>query len=255
MSVSLDAQIAQDIQTFEPGEIVVLFELNLTPIGGSFTRFSANTLVSGADIVFDGNTYTAAPIKATGFEMTFDKTLAEPSLAIANVDNVIGALVIANDDLRNAKVKRIRTFRKYLDGEASADPNAIFPIDLFIIDQKVMHTKQVIEFKLVSPIGQEGIKLPRRQILHDTCTHRYRFFDTGTQAFVYTNASCPYNDVEIASHNGNLVSPPAYFKPDGTITSDPSLDFCGKKLSDCKLRFGDNGNLPTRAFPAAGSFR
>jgi phage-related protein len=55
-------------------------------------------------------------------------------LTVANLGGEISALLlIANtftpgNDLGGAVVTRIRTLKKYLDGEAAADPNARFPL-------------------------------------------------------------------------------------------------------------------------------
>ncbi|PNQ53697.1 phage minor tail protein L, partial [Vibrio agarivorans] len=54
----------------------------------------------------------------------------------------------------------------------------------------------------------------------------------------YRGASCGYTGPPVA-------------KEDGTPTNDPSLDQCGGRLSDCKLRFGDHGELPFGGFPGS----
>ena len=90
-------------------------------------------------------------------------------------------------------------------------------------------------------MDQEGRKLPGRQVLKDACTHIYRFPD-GMGDFDYTNATCPYVGTD-------------YFEATGASTNDPALDKCGKKLSDCRLRFGQHGVLPTRAFPGVARVR
>ena len=38
----------------------------------------------------------------------------------------------------------------------------------------------------------------------------------------------------------------------GNTTSNPALDVCGKQLTDCKLRFGDDAILPFGGFPGCG---
>lgn len=47
----------------------------------------------------------------------------------------------------------------------------------------------------------------------------------------------------------NLTSEPRVV----TNTSDPAKDVCGKRLSSCKLRFGENNELPFGAFPGVGT--
>ena len=43
----------------------------------------------------------------------------------------------------------------------------------------------------------------------------------------------------------------ARFTKDGQPTDDPALDKCGGRLSDCKLRFGEYGELPFGGYPAS----
>ena len=87
----------------------------------------------------------------------------------------------------------------------------------------------------------EGTYLPKGQVLRDTCTHIYRVYTDGE--FVYTNATCPYTGAN-------------YFKRDGSSTETASEDVCGKKYSDCKLRYPLKSDvLPTRAFPNVARIR
>jgi lambda family phage minor tail protein L len=102
----------------------------------------------------------------------------------------------------------------------------------------MMHNKRIIEWQLSSAIDQQGVTLPGRQVLRDTCTHTYRSFNTVTQTFDYSNATCPYT----GALSFGLDDAP----------SGASGDICSKQLSGCKKRFGNNGNLPTRAFPGVG---
>jgi phage-related protein len=37
-------------------------------------------------------------------------------------------------------------------------------------------------------------------------------------------------------------------------TGNPLDDVCGKRLSSCKARFGENAELPFGSFPSLGSF-
>jgi phage-related protein len=87
----------------------------------------------------------------------------------------------------------------------------------------------------------ETAMIPKRQVLRDACLAEYRYYDTATAAFDYTRATCPYVGT-------------SYFEADGTPTINPAEDQCGRKLSDCKLRFTDL-ILPTWAFPGVSRIR
>lgn len=188
-------------------------------------------------MVFNGNAYAPIALEATGFEWNGTGTLPQPEVQIGNVNALITGAVIALKDLAGAKFTRIRTFRKYLDDGSSPDPTATFPKDVYRINQKTAHTKVSITFQLASTIDQQGMMLPRRQCIRNTCTQTYRSWN-GTE-FVYTNATCPYTGTN-------------YFDINGSVVTDPSKDVCGKHLTDCKLRFGATSPLPTRAFPGLG---
>jgi lambda family phage minor tail protein L len=152
-------------------------------------------------------------------------------------------MVIETGDLTGATVTRIRTFKKFLDGQPDADPDAHFEPDIYRVDRKSAHIPGVsVEFELASIIDQRGRELPAYVCMRDYCPLIYRRW-TGTE-FDYSKATCPY-----VGFDGN---PPAtagaFFRRDGTSTVNPAEDKCGKRLSDCVDRFGDRP-LPYGGFP------
>ena len=236
----MSAKIKERSQQFDPGTLVTLFELDLTALGGTVERFTSSIDAGGA-IVFDGNTYTAIPIEADGFEWTGRGPLPKPTLRIANVNKVAHALVIGFDDLVGASLKRIRTFQEFLDNGSDPDPTAIFPVDLYVVERKRAHNKVFIEWELSAAMDQQGRMLPGRQVLREACTHRYRVFDPNTNDFDFTNATCPYTADPSFDETGAAVS--------------KVNDRCGKRLSDCRIRFGETAELPTLQFPGVARVR
>ena len=232
------SDIAQESQSFSPDDMVVLFELDATTIGGSILRFTSSAW-EDKEIKFDDNTYSPVPVEAEGFEWNGRGTFPTPTLRVSNVNKVASAAVIDYEDLLGATVKRTRTFRQFLDDGTSPDPTATFPIDIYKVERKTAHNKVFIEWELSSAIDQEGRRLPGRQVLRDACTHKYRTWNGS--AFDYSNVTCPY----VGS---------ALFDETGTAATNET-DRCGKKLSDCRLRFGEHGKLPTRAFPGLARIR
>lgn len=109
--------IASDIQKLSPGDIVDLFELDATALGGGVTRYYAGNVADGvySDLVWQGQTYVAFPLMASGFSLQTQGTLPRPHVRIANVSGLIGAELQQYDDLVGAKVTRRRTLVKYLD--------------------------------------------------------------------------------------------------------------------------------------------
>lgn len=221
-------------------DLIELFELDATALGGDLYRFVCG-LDGGAQVQWDGNIYAAMPVEATGFEWSGQGQLPRPKLKVANVSGVFGAAAIGLDDLLGATLRRIRTFAQFLDNGDNPDPDAIYPIDVYRIDRKSAQNKVYLEFELAAALDQEGVYLPRRQVLQGYCSHRYRRWDADAGAFDYAKATCPYAGT-------------TFFTENGTATIAPSQDQCSKKLTGCQARFGRQP-LPTRAFPGVARVR
>lgn len=195
------------------------------------------TFVGTNAVKFGGNSYIPLPIEAAGFEWTGTGKLPKPKLRVSNVGNFAAALVIANGDLLGAKVTRLRTFREFLDDGENPDPSAFMDPDIFFVDRKSAHRKAMIEFELAPALEQQGLKLPRRIMLRDTCGFTYRQWITDANNVTgFVPGTCPYAGA-------------SYFKMDDTGTATASEDVCGQRLPSCVLRFGASANLPFDAFP------
>ena len=164
----------------------------------------------------------------------------------------------AGNDLGGAEVRRIRTLRKFLDAAnfvtpnflvaqngnqivtqsgnnllsvagfaPSADPNAKFPDERWFIDRKANESRDSVTFELASKFDLAGQKLPKRQIVANVCQWKYR------------SSECSYTGSNYFDVNGNTVT---------TLAAD----VCGKRVESCKLRFGNNAELPFGSFPGAG---
>lgn len=112
-------------------------------------------------------------------------------------------------------------------GQNQADPTQQFPDDIWFVEQKLNENKYVVEWELASVFDLEGIMLPHRQVIQDSCPWRYR------------GAECGYTGT-------------VYFDANDQPTTE-SADVCGKHLSSCKARFG-NEPLPFGGFPGAVRF-
>lgn len=229
--------INQDLQKLQPGYLVELFEIDATTAGGSVVRFHNGKNQIGADVVWQGNTYSAFPIEATGFEFTGRGQLPRPTVRVANVTGIMGALVRTYQDLVGCKVTRRRTLLKYLDAvnfaggvNPTADPTAALPDDVYYIDRKSSENKVMIEFELAAAFDVTGVQLPRRFIVQNVCPWAYR------------GGECGYTGT-------------AYFDAVDQPVASAADDVCGKRLGSCKARFGEYAELPFGGFPAAGLFR
>lgn len=214
--------ITSDVQKLEPGQLIELFELDVRPLNGGVLRFHANSM---DDITFQGHVYQPYPIKGSGFALTSDQQ-PTPRIVVQNLDGAISILCLQYDDLVGAIFTRRRTFKHYLDGEETANPNEEFPVDRFFVERKAIETLDTVEFDLTTALDFQGVKLPRRQIIANQCGWEYR------------GEGCAY------------IGPPVATVMDDA-TSDPLLDRCGKRLGSCKLRLWPDGILNFGGFPAA----
>ena len=219
------------------GAWVELFVLDATAQGGSITRFHAGTNSLSTAVVWQGNTYQPFPIEMEGFEWN-GQGLPRPKARLANVSGLISALVRDYADLIGAKVTRKRTMVQFLDAvnfpggtNPSADPTSYLPDEVYFITQKTREDKYLVEFELGTPLDLQGVSIPRRQIVGPVCGWR-----------TYRGEGCGYAGGPVADDHDNP-------------TTNPALDKCSRKISGCKLRFGENGVLPFGGFPAASLVR
>lgn len=251
--------IFADVQKFDVGDVVQLFDFDTTPIddAGTVYYFTPSTY-SAVYVKWRGNDYQPIDIQASGFERNANGALPRPKISVSGstlktpgVMNTLNLLLIANDNLRGARVTRWRTLKKYLDvvtgssNETTSDINMYVQVDVFVVNQKTIHNKYNIEWELTAYVDYEGQKLPRRQMLKDFCTHIYRVwngssFDTNLSG---KGSSCPYTGAAMFAADGSPV-----------VAGHEEDDICGKKTSDCILRYV-NSPLPTTAFPLISAVR
>lgn len=234
--MATNEKIKAEIQNLDiDSPLVELYQLDASVLGGTIYYFTPMT-ENGGNIVFNGITYLQLPVQISGMELPGDGRLPRPKMKVANVSLTFVGLINAYHDAIGAKVSRIRTFAKYIDGHAEADANAMFPQDVFYIEQKTGQNKNYIEWELVSPLDFGEKRLPRNQVL-SYCQHRYRIHNG--VSFDYTYTTCPYTGTDYFNLQGSTVT--------------ASADKCGKKLSDCKLRYPlDTDQLPFKGFPGIG---
>ena len=235
--------VYEELSVFNPSAIIELFELRLdNNLHGSsdILRWHAgiNEQVTG-NIVWNGETYQRVPVKAEGFEYKNTGTLPRPTLTVDNTTSLITALLLlvnattVGNDLAGAEVRRIRTLKKFLDaanfsgGNSDADPYAAFPEERWFIDRKAAENRNIVSFELASKFDVAGQKLPKRQCVANICQWEYRSSECG-----YTGSN--------------------FFDVNDNAAASLAQDRCGKRLSSCKLRFGENDPLPFGSFPSVG---
>ena len=242
MSQFANLNLEADLQSLNPAPSVELFQLDTTPLtmingvpgAGEVYNWTPGD-IGGNAITFGGVAYPPLPVEFVDMKTTGGGTTPAPILRVSSLGGLIGTLVASFADLVGAKVTRIRTFLDCVDGGVNADPTAFIGPDVFYVDRKSHHDKTYVEFTLAVSYDQQGKVFPGRQIIADACSRSYRYWN-GTQ---FVQGTCPYTG-------------PNYFDTSGNPTSDPTQDFCSKKLeTGCLLRFGTQTTLPTYAFPGA----
>ena len=235
--------VYEELSVLNPSAIIELFELRLdNNLHGSSDilrwHSGVNDAVTG-NIVWNGETYQRVPVMAEGFEYKNTGTLPRPTLTVDNSSSLITALLLVvnattvGNDLAGAEVRRIRTLKKFLDaanfsgGNSDADPYASFPEERWFVDRKAAENRNIVSFELASKFDVAGQKLPKRQCVANICQWEYR------------SSECSYTGSNFFDVNDN---------PAASLAQDR----CGKRLSSCKLRFGENDPLPFGSFPSVG---
>ena len=231
--------IARTSQSLEPGDILELFILDLTPLGIAEHWTFTSSHIDGASVYFGGIEFRRVDVETDGWEHTGQGPFPRPKVTVTNVLGFFNGLVINHKDAVGAKFTRIRTYKQFLDGQPEADHTAHYEPDIYNVERKVKHTKSIIQWQLSAAADQEGITLPKRKMYRNTCTHSYRI-PRAEGGFDYSQATCPYVGG-------------AFFDEFDQPTADPKKDRCSLSLTGCRCRFKPPGSgaavLPMQAFP------
>ncbi|MVX56390.1 phage minor tail protein L [Parasutterella muris] len=229
--------IKAEQQKLAPTALIELYEVTLkeAPANEEPFRFHTGTSGLNKNVIWRGNEYVALPIETEGFDINTQGSLPRPKLRVANVNGIFSALLRETEDLIGATLTRKRTFVRYLDavnfpdGNPSADPTQEFPADVWFIDKKTLETRYLIEWELASAYDLQGVKLPRRQIIQNSCQWNYR------------DGNCNYQG--------------SYFDKDNKPCLNKKDDTCPKTLKACEIRWcsvgGGTAILPFGGFPGA----
>ena len=240
--------VIADAQRLEPGDRVLLFELDLTSIGGDVLRFHPYAQLS--TITFQAKVYTPWAVEAEGLGRTGDVQQPAPTLRVGNigvdadgkpVPGFISSLCINLQDMVGAQITIHETFGKYLDGQPTADPTQEYAPEVWFIQQKSSEGPDVVEFELSGHMALDGLQLPRRSIQASVCPWLY--------IGGYRGPYCQYSGA-------------VYFTDQDVPTTDPVQDKCGGRVLSCQLRFGAQQSVAPIAaelsyggFPAADRLR
>tara|TARA_R100001086_G_scaffold218255_1_gene134852 strand:+ start:1155 stop:1913 length:759 start_codon:yes stop_codon:yes gene_type:complete len=162
--------------TASAGQTVTDNQVTWTAQSVDIERFHAGSnLNANGQLVWAGNSYQRFPVQASGFAFQRGQ-LPRPKLVVSNATGLISAILLrvnkstTGNDLTGATVTRIRTLAKFIDAinfsdgtNATADPNAEFPQEIYKVDRKSAETREVVEFELAAPTDLAGVRIPGRQ--------------------------------------------------------------------------------------------
>ena len=240
---SPNANIRRAGQSLTPGDLVALYVIDLSPIGVN-TQFAFTPRTPKTTyLTYRGVQYAPLDVMCEGFEYNGDGTLPQPRISITNVTRIMSAAAVLYDDILGATLTRIRTYSQFLDGGATPDGEAAYAPDIYRFHQKTEHNKKVITWTLAAAMDQEGVQLPRRQVLRDVCLWRYRRAvlnpDGSFARYDYTGVQCPYTGDQAYDKDGNPTT--------------PDKDSPGRHVVNCcRARFGTDAQLPFAGFPGVG---
>lgn len=237
-----------EIQSLNPSALITLFELDLSDVifnsavlsdSEKVFRFHSELKLINTDIFWQGDRYTAAPIVASGFELTTKGSTPTPKLTMVSNDEAIDLFATLRQKIRElgdivgARLTRIRTFAKYLDynnfpNPASRpkgfapDPYSEFPRDIYYVERKSMENKTVVEYELTSIFDVQGVKLPGRVVNSTRCNFTYR---GGCCNYESEDPSNVFRQRATAIHEGATL--PVYAPAVATYNDEPIFGIGG----------------------------
>ncbi|MBW8028519.1 MAG: phage minor tail protein L [Ferrovum sp.] len=225
--------IFAEIQSLSPSALIELFVLDLTKQSGPVLYWHSGTNGLNQAITWNGQVYTPIAVQADGFKQTGVGALPRPRIRASNTNGVLAAMGRQYADFAGCQLTRIRTFARFLDavnfpnGNPTADPTQQLPPEVWFFDRKVSEDAAIIEYELASALDMVAVFLPRRQYIQNSCP------------WIYRGADCGYTGT-------------AMFTNTGASTTVASQDVCGKRLSDCALRFPPPALMNFGGFPGVG---
>ncbi|WP_241363000.1 phage minor tail protein L [Escherichia coli] len=144
----------------EQSASVVLWEIDLTEVGGDRYFFCNEQNEKGESVTWQSRQYQAYPIQGSGFEMNGKGSAARPTLTVSNLHGMITGMAEDLQSLVGGTVVRRKVYARFLDavnfvnGNSEADP-----------EQEVISRWRAV--------------FPGRIMLANTCTWTYRGDECG----------------------------------------------------------------------------
>jgi lambda family phage minor tail protein L len=255
MGEGLD-KVARSLLDLEPTAILDLFLVFPDTVKKPQTSYAIH---NGSNfkkgIVWQDRDYMPIGLEIEGFEINADGRVNRPKMKISNKDYFITNLLRKNDDFKNARITRIRTFVKFLDDEnfdggnpfGSSDSTAELSRQDYIVSQKVQENKIYVELELTSPLDLDNFEINSRRVMGKYCYWQYRGMGCQYQGVpVQKEDGRPFTDI-----NGNQIG-----VKDGFSFENAQDEYdSSKDYTTGDLVFMKNNKVRVEEAGAAGVFR
>jgi len=197
--------INREIFSQNPSAEIVFFEIYDIANTSDVIRFHGGVNNYTRSLFFDAKEYFYVPFLEEDFGVRSDGKMSRPSLSLINFQGFFSRYIKDKDDLLGAKVRRIKTFIRFIDevnflnysGDQdywrsmgiNPDPLSKLRDEEWVINQKVTENKNLIKYELSSPLDLENAVIPNRQIINNYCVWKYR------------GNGCKYSGVPCADSN------------------------------------------------------
>ncbi|WP_426994446.1 phage minor tail protein L [Methylomonas sp. CM2] len=222
--------LVAEVHKLAPSGRVDLYSLDLNSIGvGAVYYFYAGQDTDYTPIVYQGDTYQPWYVVITGIEKRGNGASPRPMAEVGNPGRFITDLCRAHQDLVGATIRRRRTLAQYVVANEAA-----YRDEFYLIERRAEESWSAVKFELGSPADLPEKQLPGMIAIATGCPHRYKSTAGGS--------GCSWPG----------TNPAKWFDRNGDPVGSSALDVCGKRLSDCKLRFGANSPLDYGGNPGLG---
>jgi phage-related protein len=134
--------VLEELYKYNPSSIVELFEFELSPLQSYYTNLSPSVYrfhngynenygTASPNIEWNSAKYTGRPIQMEGVQFSSSGEIPRPTLTVANHDLAFTQLNKAYANLVGARVRRIRTFVKFLDSANFKTRNLLINTEAF----------------------------------------------------------------------------------------------------------------------------
>jgi len=182
LSYKARSNLGKSLIELEQTSILELYELYFDVNSEPF-RFHSGTNNLIKNIIWNNQEYIATAVQVEGFESNIVGRLPRPKITVSNTDYVVSSLIRNYADLKSSKFVRVKIFLKDLDAInfdssenpfGTPDPLAYISREKYLISQKLLENKQLVQFELITPFDLQSLDTGIRSIHGRYCSWQYR---------------------------------------------------------------------------------